>query len=96
MNQYSFNLISNTDQSEICVLVNFVIVIGCIVTFQADPYDKRPAESSTGFQASTIAQTSEVCAGRCYQVFLNFQLNFQFKRNCFAINIYNNVEELIL
>ncbi|VBB25467.1 unnamed protein product [Acanthocheilonema viteae] len=40
---------------------------GCIVTFQADPHNKRPAESSTGFQSSTIAQTAEVCAGRCYQ-----------------------------
>ncbi|EFO25324.2 hypothetical protein LOAG_03162 [Loa loa] len=40
---------------------------GCIVTFQADPHSKRPAESPAGFQASTIAQTVEVCAGRCYQ-----------------------------
>uniref|UniRef100_A0A1I8ED05 PAN domain-containing protein n=1 Tax=Wuchereria bancrofti TaxID=6293 RepID=A0A1I8ED05_WUCBA len=40
---------------------------GCVVTFQADPHSKRPAESSAGFQASTIARTAEVCAGRCYQ-----------------------------
>ncbi|CAG9537653.1 unnamed protein product [Cercopithifilaria johnstoni] len=40
---------------------------GCIVTFQADSYNKRPAESFADFQASTIAQTAEVCAGRCYQ-----------------------------
>uniref|UniRef100_A0A0R3RJJ1 Apple domain-containing protein n=1 Tax=Elaeophora elaphi TaxID=1147741 RepID=A0A0R3RJJ1_9BILA len=46
-------------------------VIGCIITFQADPHSKRPAESSTGFQASTIAKTAEVCAGRCYQVYFN-------------------------
>lgn len=40
---------------------------GCIVMFQVDSHSKRPAESSTGFQASTIARTAEVCAGRCYQ-----------------------------
>ncbi|VDK77908.1 unnamed protein product [Onchocerca ochengi] len=40
---------------------------GCIVTFQAEPYSKRPAESSTGVQVTITAQTAEVCAGRCYQ-----------------------------
>ncbi|VDP11533.1 unnamed protein product [Onchocerca flexuosa] len=54
--------------SEVRILVTFSqLVIGCIVTFQAEPFSKRRAESSTGFQVTITAQTAEVCAGRCYQ-----------------------------
>ncbi len=41
--------------------------LGCIVTFEFDPIDKKPEKAEGGFSASTNATTAAICARRCYQ-----------------------------
>uniref|UniRef100_A0A7E4ULQ4 Apple domain-containing protein n=1 Tax=Panagrellus redivivus TaxID=6233 RepID=A0A7E4ULQ4_PANRE len=40
---------------------------GCLITFQADYLDARPAELTSGFELNLNTETVEICATRCFQ-----------------------------